>query len=52
MSTLDRSKAVRRASSNSGSTSSSERLSELDIAPNSIGIDEGRGEDGAREENE
>ena len=52
VSTLDRSKAMRRASSYSGSTSSSERLPELDIAPDSIGIGEGRGEDGAREESE
>jgi hypothetical protein len=45
VSTLDRSKAMRRASSYSGSTSPSEALPELDIA---IGIDEGRGEDGGR----
>ena len=52
VSTLDRSKAMRRASSYSGSTSLLERLLELDIAPDSIGIGEGRGEDGAREKSE
>ena len=40
VSTLDRSKAMW-ASSYSGSTSSSERLPDLDISPDSIGIDEG-----------
>ena len=52
VSTLDRSKAMRRASSYSESTSSSEQLLELDIASDSIRISEGRGKNGAREESE
>ena len=52
VSALGRSKAMRRASSYSGSSLSSDRLPKLDIASDSIEIGAGRGEDGESERSE